>query len=217
MSLAEILVYISLYSGIFPLLAALFNYRQLEPILKLFAAFCMFSAMIDLFAVLVLHWGAHNNHPFYHLYDFGGILFFTVIYYKAFYETIFKKIAVILGITCMIAVIFSAIFIEKITIYPAVSNTILCLLMIVLSLIYFYQLLTRQEFIHIDKQGLFWINAGILFYFSINIFLFMLFNKISPDQRVDFNMIQSITNIIANLLFSVGLLCKPQRITLSQY
>ena len=217
MSLAETLVYISLYSGVFPLLAALFNYRQLEPVLKLVAAFCLFSALIDLFSVLILHWGARNNHPFFHLYDFGGVVFFTIIYYQAFHEPVFKKIAVILGATCAVTVIFSAFFIQGITMYPSVSNTVLCLLLIVLSLTYFYQLLTRQEFIHIDKQGLFWINSGILFYFSINIFLFMLFNKISLEQRNDFNMIQSVTNIIANLLYSVGLLCKPQKITLSRY
>lgn len=217
MSVAEILVYISLYSGIFPLLAAVFNIRHMEPVLRLVAAFCLFSALIDLFSVLVLHWGARNNHPFFHLYDLGGIVFFTIIYYQAFHERIFKKIVLILGTACALTVIFSVFFIEGITTYPSVSNTVLSLLLIVLSLIYFYQLLTRQEFIHIDKQGLFWINSGILFYFAINVFLFMLFNKISLSQQNDFNMIQSVTNIIANLLYSAGLLCKPQNITLSRY
>jgi hypothetical protein len=113
----------------------------------------------------------------------------------------------------LLVVINNAIFIEGLNTYPSISNTVLSLLLIVLSLSYFYQLLTRQEFIHIDKQGLFWINAGVLFYFSINIFLFMLFNKISKSAQADFNMIQSITNIIANLLYSVGLLCKPQKTT----
>ncbi|MGZ3752467.1 MAG: hypothetical protein ACXVAU_14395, partial [Mucilaginibacter sp.] len=200
MSLAEILVQVSLYSAIFPLLAALFNYRQLENVLKIMAAFCLFSALIDFFSVVVLHWGVHNNQPFMHLYDAVAVIFFTVIYYLAFYETILKKIALILGGASMVTMICNAIFIEDLQTYPSVSNTVLCLLLIILSLIYFYQLLTRQEFIHIEKQGLFWVNAGVLFYFSINIFLFMLFNKINSDALKDFNMIQSVTNIIANLL-----------------
>ncbi|MEO6851901.1 MAG: hypothetical protein ABI203_00040, partial [Mucilaginibacter sp.] len=101
----------------------------------------------------------------------------------------------------------------NIWIYPSISNTVLCMLMIILSLTYFYQLLTRQEFVHIEKQGLFWVNAGVIFYFSINVFLFMLYSKINESVRSDFYMIQTGTAIIANLLYSVGLFCKPQKTT----
>ena len=109
--------------------------------------------------------------------------------------------------------VFNAIFIEGIWKYPSVSNTVLCVLLIIFSLIYFYEFLSRQEFTYIEKQGMFWINSGVLFYFAINIFLFMLYNDIKPTQRNDYYMMQSVTNIIANLLFSVGLLCKPQKTT----
>lgn len=217
MSIALILVNISVVSGIFPLLAALYNYRQLDPVLKLVVAFCAVSAFLDLLALYLRVHRVHNNLFIMHIFNLMAVLFFTVIYYRAFYESIFKKIAIILGGAGLIAIICSAIFIESIFTYPSVSNTILCLLLIILSLTYFYQLLTRQEFIHIEKQGLFWINAGVLFYFSINIFLFMLFNKISSSEIADYNMIQSVTNIIANLLYSVGLLCKPQKTTSSLY
>jgi hypothetical protein len=113
----------------------------------------------------------------------------------------------------LVAIICDAIFIENIWTYPSISNTVVCLLLVILSLTYFYQLLTRQEFLHIDKQGLFWINSGVLFYYSINIFLFMLYNKMSISVRNDYYVIQYGTSIIANLLYSVGLLCKPQKTT----
>jgi hypothetical protein len=213
MSLAYVLVNISIASGVFPLIAAIYNYRQLEPVLKLVAAFCLVSAVLDLISMIMAHDGVRNTLFLQHLFDLVAVLFFSVIYYRAFYEPILKKIALILGITSFLIVVNNAIFIEGVNSYPSISNTVLSLLLIILSLTYFYQLLTRQEFIHIDKQGLFWINAGVLFYFSINIFLFMLFNKISRSAQADFNMIQSITNIIANLLYSVGLLCKPQKTT----
>jgi len=86
-------------------------------------------------------------------------------------------------------------------------------LLICFSLAYFFQLLSRQEFVHIEKQGLFWINAGVLFYFSINIFLFMLFKRMITAHQEGYYMINNITNIIANILYSVGLLCKPQKTT----
>ncbi|MDB5133763.1 MAG: hypothetical protein JWP37_366 [Mucilaginibacter sp.] len=217
MSITVILVYVSIASGFLPLMAALYNYNQLDPILKLVALFCLVSAFFDLLEMILSWLQVHNNYPLLHLYDLLTILFFTAIYYQAFYESIFKKIALILGAAGLIAIICNAILMERIWTYPSISNTILSILLIILSLTYFYQLLTRQEFVHIDKQGLFWVNTGVLFYFSINIFLFMLYNKISENVRNDFYMIQSVTNIIANLLYSVGLLCKPQKTTSSLY
>jgi len=213
MSITVILVYASIASGVLPLLAALYNYRQLDSVLKLFVLFCLVSFSFDLFEMTLSELKVKNNCPVFHLYDVVAVLFYTVIYYRAFYESIFKRIALLLGATALAAVICNAAFIEKIWTYPSISNTVLCMMMIVLSLTYFYQLLTRQEFVHIDKQALFWINTGILFYFSINIFLFMLYNKISKDVRNDYYMLQSVTSVIGNLLYSVGLLCKPQKTT----
>jgi hypothetical protein len=97
--------------------------------------------------------------------------------------------------------------------YPTVSNTSLSVSLIILSLIYFYQLLNPLKFIDIEKQGLFWINAGVLVYSSINIFLFMILSQIPIEDRHNYYIINSISNIIANILFSVGLLCKPQKTT----
>ena len=213
MSITLILVYASIASGVLPLLAALYNYRQLDSVLKLFVLFCLISFSFDLFEMTLSELKVKNNCPVLHLYDVLEVLFYTVIYYRAFYESIFKRIALLLGTTALAAVICNAAFIEKIWTYPSISNTVVCMMMIILSLTYFYQLLTRQEFVHIDKQALFWINTGVLFYFSINIFLFMLYNKISKDVRNDYYMLQSVTSVIGNLLYSVGLLCKPQKTT----
>jgi hypothetical protein len=213
MSITVILLYSSIASDILPLLAALYNYRRLDGVLKLFAFFCLIPLTFDFLEWILTKFQVHNNCPLLHLYDLFAILFFTAIYYRGFYGLILKRIALILGVAGLVAIICDAIFIENIWTYPSISNTVVCLLMVILSLTYFYQLLTRQEFLHIDKQGLFWINSGVLFYYSINIFLFMLYNKMSISVRNDYYVIQYGTSIIANLLYSVGLLCKPQKTT----
>jgi hypothetical protein len=214
MSVALVLVYGSVISGFFPLLAALVNFRWLDDVLKLMVVFCFISILPDM-AVFLFR--IHNNLPLMHLFDLLAVLFFTLIYCKAFYKPVLKKITLILGSVSAAIMIGNAIFIEGLLVYPSISNTVLSLFLVPLSLIYFYQLLTRQEFVHIEKQGLFWINAGVLFYFAINIFLFMLYTKISSAERNDYYMMQSVTNIIANLLYSVGLLCKPQKTASSRY
>jgi hypothetical protein len=217
MSVAYALNISSTISGIFPVIAALFNYRHLDKILKIAAIYFLISTVFDWLLELTKmggHIGMHNNLPLIHLFTVISIVFYSAIYYNAFFRPMLKKAIVALAGLALLIVIFNAIFIEGIWEYPSLSTTVLSVLLIFFSLAYFYQLLNRQEFIHIEKQGLFWINSGVLFYFSINIFLFMLFKRLilAHEQEESF-MIHILTNIIANILFTIGLLCRPQKVT----
>ena len=211
MSIAIVLRDISAISGIFPVIAALYNYRQLDSVLKLMALFCLLSIIPDFVGLITTSLNIVFNDLFLiHLFDMMAVIFFTLIYQRAFYKPVFKKMTLIFGITSLAAMVFNVIFIESIQSYPSVSNTILSVLLIILSLVYFYEMLSRQEFTYIEKQGMFWINSGVLFYYAITIFLFMLYKKMSDADKPNYYMMQSVMNIIANLIFSVGLLCKPQ-------
>jgi hypothetical protein len=205
------ILYTSIISGILPVIAALYNYRRLDKILKIVAAFLLISVLFDWGFEIASHFHIPNNFPAIHLFILISLGFFTVIYYAAFFSPLLKRTTIILSILALFISIFDMVFDKGIWQYPSISNTALSVVLIIFSLIYFYQLLTRQEFIHIEKQGLFWINAGVLFYYSVNIFLFMLFRRIISSHEEDYYMIHNVTNIIANILFTVGLLCKPQR------
>jgi disulfide bond formation protein DsbB len=133
-----------------------------------------------------------------------------VIYYRLFLKSALKKITIILSIITLIIALYHSLNLQE---YPSVSKTAMGILLIFLSLTYFYQLLNPEKFIDIEKQGLFWINAGVLIYYAVNIFLFMIFTHIPIEDRPNYYIINSITNIIANILYSVGLLCKPQKTT----
>ena len=213
MSADYILLISSTISGVLPVIAALYNYRHLDKVLKIAAAYFILSVLSDLVLSLTIAMNMPNNHPVIHIYVALSILFFAAIYYNAFFKPAIKKIVISMAALALLVVIFNMIFVEGIWDYPSLSNTVLSVLLICFSLAYFFQLLSRQEFVHIEKQGLFWINAGVLFYFSINIFLFMLFKRMITAHQEGYYMINNITNIIANILYSVGLLCKPQKTT----
>jgi hypothetical protein len=202
--------YVSTASGLFPVIAFIYNYRYLDRIAKVIGVFFILSAVSDILLRLLQEWGVNNNYPVIHIFVIINIIFFGFIYYKAFF---IKRLKIVTVIMSVIALIITVYFTKDILVYPSESNTASSIIFIILSLIYFYQLLSRQEFVHIEKQGLFWFNAGVLFYFSVNIFLFMLFNQIPEHDRPSYYIINSITNIIANLLYTTGLLCKPPKTT----
>ncbi|ASU36525.1 hypothetical protein [Mucilaginibacter xinganensis] len=204
------ILYLSIISGFFPVISALYNYRNLDKTLKIVAGFLLISVLFDSGFEIASHYHVTNNFPAIHLFIVLTLVFFAAIYYTAFFSPLLKKATLILSILAFMLLIFNLIFNEGIWEYPSMSNTVLSVLLIFFSLVYFYQILTRQEFIHIEKQGLFWINAGVLFYYSVNIFLFMLFRRIINSHQEDYYIIHNVTNIIANVLFTVGILCKPQ-------
>jgi hypothetical protein len=203
--------YISVVSGVLPVFAALYNYRHLNNVLKIAALYFLISTMFDWGEEIASNYHVTNNFPAIHAIIIISLLFYTIIYYKAFSSLLLKRMVFILSSLGFLVLIVSTIFFEGFMDYPSISNTVLSVVAIVFSLVYFYQLLTRQEFVHIEKQGLFWINAGVLLYFATNVFLFMLFAQILKNHKEDFYMIHTVTNIIANILFTVGLLCKPQK------
>jgi hypothetical protein len=213
MSPASALTILSTVSGIFPVLAAAYNYKHLDKVLKISALYFLVSVLSDLVLQWMNHAGVPNNWPAIHIYIALSVILLGAMYFYAFFIPALKKVILVFSVLVLVFMIVNMVWIETIWDYPSLANTVLSIMVIFFSLLYFYQLLVRQEFVHIEKQGLFWINAGMIFYFSINIFLFMLFKRMLSEHQEGFYMINNITNIIANILFTVGLLCKPQKVT----
>ena len=197
---------ISSASGLLPLIAFAYNYRYLDRVAKIIAAFFFVAALSDLLQWLFPIWHL-SNIPVISAFIVINILFFGVIYYKVFINRLARRLTIVLSV---VAILISLFYSKDIYAEPW-ANAASSFVFIILSLIYFYQLLSLQEFVHIEKQGLFWFNAAVLFYFSINIFVVMLIGRIPVPERAQYYIIQNITNIIANLLFSIALLCRPQK------
>lgn len=199
-------------SDLLPVIAAACCYRRLNTILKLTAAYACLGTVSDAVQTVCFFLRVHNNYPVIHIYLLSSILLCGAIYYHAFNSRALKKVVGgVVAITFIISII-NVIFIEHLFAYPSITNAVSGVMVIILSLLYFGMLLTEKD-TGIEKQGFFWINAAMLFYFSITIFLFMLYKWLTPQQWSHYYVINSLTNIIANVLFTIGLLCKPHQTT----
>lgn len=208
---------ISALSVLLPVTTALIFFRRYPFTFKILAVFFFISGLFDLALVMMVKMGVPNNAPILHLFVLVSVAFLGVFYYQTITSKLIKKMILIFVPLVLGVVIANGLYIEGIWAFPAISNSAQSLLFIFFALLYFYQLLTRQEVVYIEKQGLFWINAGILIYFTSNVFLFMLYNRLADAGEWNLWIIHSITNIIANILYTVGLLCKPQTPTSYQY
>jgi hypothetical protein len=201
--------WISTASGFLPVIAFIYNYGWLDKVSRIIGIFFIVAAIFDVTLQMLPIVGVVNNIPAVHIFVIINIIFYGIIYYDAFFIRRLKTLTILLT---SLALAIAVYFTKNLLTFPSEANTASSIVFIVLSLIYFYQLLSRQEFVHIEKQGLFWFNAGVLFYSSINIFLFMLINMIPVGDRPFYFIINNITNIIANLLYTTALLCRPQKL-----
>ncbi|MGI4022266.1 MAG: hypothetical protein ACRYFA_12235 [Janthinobacterium lividum] len=207
--------YLGFASGLLPFIAAVFNRKNLDTTLKTAAFFFLLSFLIDflMWLVYIKYLTVNgliipkNNHPLLYLSIFISTIFYTFFYYNSFYNQRTKNFILICSVvTCLLIVV--AAIINGIWKYPDWENTTLGVYLIIASLLFFYQIFNRQEFMEIEKQALFWINSGVLIYFSFTIFLYMLARRMNIQEYL---VINSTANIISNLLFAIGLSCKPQK------
>ncbi|MGN6396589.1 MAG: hypothetical protein ACTHMI_13555 [Mucilaginibacter sp.] len=216
MSLENILNYLSLFSGLFPVIAAIYRYRTLSSVLRLMAIFFFISALVDTLLLITPRIGILNNAPLIHGFTVVIVIFFGIVYYRSFYIPSLKKITLGACILAFAGIIYGLI-IEGIMSFPSFANSFLSVVFTLLSLLYFYQLLNAKEFVHIESQPMFWINSAVLFYFGINIFLFMLFDKFFSHSTDDVWIIHDLTNVFANIFYSIGLLCQNRRTKTTLY
>src|SRR3569833_1460144 len=98
MSIAVLLTNVTVISDFLPVIAALYNYRRLDSTLRLMALFCLLSIIPDLVGLITTYLNVVYNSLFLiHLFDMTAVVFFTLIYQRAFYKPIFKKMTLIFG------------------------------------------------------------------------------------------------------------------------
>lgn len=210
-----ILNYLSALSGWLPLAAAALRYRRYGSALRLLTWFFVVGALFDFMSVVTDRLRV-NNMALFHLFAVVNLLFLGRLYYRALHGPRLRRglVVALAGLLAFSA--YEALRPGGLERFPSGVMTAQCGLFIGLSLTYFYQLLHQPVATAIEQNPLFWVSAGVLVYFSGNLFLFMLQEWLSRNpeaQPVNYWAIHSVANILANLLYAAGLLCTPPRPT----
>lgn len=206
------LVQWSALSILLPVGAAAWRYRALDRGLRQLAWFFFISGLFEVSLKLASSWGVANNLPVFHGFAAVNLLFLCAFYHSALrgrWPRRGVRLAAGLGLGFTA---YYALLPGRIWLFPSAAITAQSVLFIGLALLYFYQFLQQQPVLPLKKQPLFWLNAGVLLYFSANLFVFLLQNWLThlpATEAVAVWSIHSVVNILANSLYAVGLLCKP--------
>lgn len=203
-----IIIRISQASVLIPLYFGLLNYNKLNRSYKIFVYYFVLSVLIEIAASIVKnHLG--NNLFILHIFVPIEFIFFAYLFYEYFESRrikIYIYFAILLLISCAVVnVVFNG-FKE----HNSLPRSLESIFLILLTLGYFYQYFRDNNEVFVYLQPMFWLCSGVLIYYSIDFFSFMLINQLLK-QNFEIaqlsKMIHAFINIIAYVFYALSFKC----------
>jgi hypothetical protein len=195
--LDNILRLCSIFSPLVPLLIVVLRRKKLARYQAVIVIFVTVSFLTDLFSTYIMRGGNYYLLHGYGLLESAILIYF---YYLVLKES--KKVTAIVGAAFLAFYVVNSLTWEY-RVFNTYGSTMECLLMIGFAMALFFQFYKEEEDIFIDQSPLFWMNIGILVYFSGAFFSFILSREILSGPMTW--MLHNLCNVLKNLLFAIAL------------
>lgn len=147
-----------------------------------------------------------NNMPLFHTITFLEFGLLALIYRKNFKSKKRKSLGVFTILICLLLV-YNTLYIEDIWEFDSFAKMITSLVLIFFSMIWFIKIFKEMVIEKLSDDPMFYINSGVLLYFSGNFFIFTYYNYVASRNGEVMNEIwniHSILNIIYSLLLAIA-------------
>jgi hypothetical protein len=205
-NISDILRIASMLSVAFPLVSYLIKVRHASKAVHLIGILTVVSASCDLVGGVYFAQGKSTVVLFNSFYI---IQFFLLAwFYHEISPTTKGKLTVIGGLAVyVVAFLLVSAFLQSFFEYQTFVWTISGMIMIVFSASYVVYLFSEGTLM--ENHGSFWINGGVLYYFSFNLFLFVMssyvLNKLEPQISMLIWSFHNANNIVKNMLIGLGI------------
>ena len=145
-----------------------------------------------------------------HVYTIIEFLCFSIAFHYYFPLKSLQHLIRINSIVFLIIAIAEATYIGSLWKFNTISHTYSSITLVIYAILYFYELLNGEMEINCWLYPMFWLSSGVLIYFGVNLFYFMLNNYLlSHEYHIASNgkNIHAAVNIFTNLIFSISFLC----------
>jgi hypothetical protein len=205
LSIAETIRFASIVSVVFPLIIYLIRAKELSGTGHKLGAILVISTLSDLLALYLFQ---HKLSTVL-LFNVYYLLFFLLLAW--FYSDVLSdrtRRRVVVGVMIYaIGFLFVTVFLQALNEYQTMLWTLAGAITIVFSISYFLNVFSTTA--PTEDSGLLWINSGILFYFSFNLFLFVIGKYILTELEPELGFIlwsfHNVNNIIKNILIGFGI------------
>lgn len=193
------------------MLVGILTYRRHTRTQRILFLLIIITAVVE--ALSTLLWSKKiNNMPIFHIYGVVEFLLLSSIYKNKLYSFNSKRWMNVMMILFVGFSLINVLFIQNLHEFNSNGLTFSSLCMIFFSILYFIQLLRESKYSSLERIPMFWINVGVLIYFSSSIFLFHLSNMLIPESLQVRGVawgVHAIFNVFHYLAFTIALWVRP--------
>ena len=205
---SEVMRFASNLSVLVPLTVYFYRIRYASRQVHVIGLLLIVSGLCDLAGFILLK----DNQPTTVLFNIYYLLLFLLLtwfYYHNFFDTL-HRIMIWVGLAVYIpAFILVSLYVQNFSEYQTMMWLVTAVIMIIYSIAYFFHSLTTITGNAFSAYGLIWINIGVMIYFCMNLFLFVMANyvltELDPETSKLIWSSHNINNILKNVLFAIGI------------
>lgn len=210
LQIPEIVRIVSNLSLAVPLAIYISRIRSVSREIHIIGALLVVSGICDLIGFILF---SRQESTVILINTYYAILFFLLNWF--YYEVLFankQRVLVWTGIVVyVIAFVLVSAYVQKFTEYQTLMWLITAVIMILYSIAYFFHSLSLIVNEGVFGSSLVWINIGVMLYFILNLFLFVMGNhlltNLDPGTSAMIWSSHNMNNILKNLLFAIGIYC----------
>ena len=198
------LEYTSIISGILPLILGLIFIKRINNLaLRVIFIYIVYSLVNDL-TILFLY--ARRIPLLIPLSVFTVVEYtlFSLFFYFLSQKKMFKNFLLLASVLFYLVAIINFLFLGKSKKFDSFPATLEAVWVLIYCIYYFYDQLNKPEVTFIYSKPHFWITVGIFIYIAGTFFLFVQSSVLSDSERSNFWIINLISNILKNILFTIS-------------
>lgn len=209
---SEVIRVASNLSVLVPLIIYLARLKHASRQIHIIGVLVVVSGLCDL-AGFMLHKENQSTALLFNVYYASLFLLLTWFYYYNFVDTL-HRVMIWVGLAVYVPSFFLvSIYVQGFSEYQTMMWLITAIIMIIYSIAYFFNSITTISATQYSAYGLIWVNIGVMIYFCMNSFLFVMANyvltELDPETAKLIWSSHNINNIIKNILFAIGIFhCK---------
>lgn len=212
-AILEIIIYTGIFSHLLPLVFfLLFKKDSKEKSLRVvffYVLYCVFNEAITYY----LHVVRDNDTIliFFALFTVAELSFFCLFYYYILSNDKVKRFIFPIWLCFILFSLVDFFLINKMTGFDSFTSGLQCILIIGMCIYYLFQQIRGSTNLQIYSTSNFWIIITFLIYMSGVFFLYILAENMLDNKsfRTMYVYINSIFNILKNILLSIAMLMKP--------
>ena len=205
-SALNILGYISATAVLIPLIIAFINYKYINDYIRPLFIYFITSFIAEVITNTMLAYGMKISLALLIYTILEGILI-SSFYYRFFRQHLKPGIIYVIT-TAFVLISIACCYVFDFQTADFYARAMECFIFTSYCLFLFYYVLKNLVFDNLLSSPIFWINTGILFYFSGNLIIFIfseyIANHRSPSYILLWKSIHTFFNVSMNFLFGIG-------------